>query len=425
MTENGGPVSLLEGCRVLDLTDEKGSYCGRMLGDYGADVILIEPPGGSPARQFGPYYKDQVDPEKSLSWFYNNANKRGITLDLESEEGLSIFMRLVDTADVVVESGPPGYLDRLGVGWTQLHQRKPSLVLTSISPFGQTGPYRDFVADDLVLMAMGGMARMFGYLDSPPLRITAPQAYYLGSAHAAVATALSFYHAELTGEGQLADVSIQEAVVLSLMVATEIWEFLRVNPRGTGPFFISPRPAPQRPLMVPVMWPVKDGMIMLTLMGGAQRGAAGSSKAIFDWANAEGYASDMAGLEWDQQDHSTLAQEEVSRWQASLSPWLMTKTKAELFARAVESGLLIAPVNTIKDLAESPQLAARGFWTAVLHPELNETLVYPGAPVKMSEAPWSIRRRAPLIGEHNREVYEGELGLPSERVARMRSRGVI
>jgi len=425
MTKGAVPAPLLEGCRVLDLTDEKGACCGRVLGDFGADVIVVEPPVGSTARQCGPFYKDQIEKEKSLFWFYTNANKRGITLNLESLEGREIFLRLLDSADVLVESGPPGRMDQLGLGYEELRRRKPSLVMTSITPFGQTGPYRDYAAEDLVLTALGGMVRLYGYLDTPPFRISAPQAYFLGSAHGAMASTIAFYHSELTGQGQFVDVSVQEAVVMALMVTTEIYELLRVNVRGAGPYFVSPRPAPEPPMLARQIWQVKDGYAMLLFGGGALAGGAASSKKIVELANADGYALGYADYDWINRDSSAATQEEVNAMMAAFEPWMMTKTKMELLTQAVKFGLTLAPANDLKDIAESPQLAVREYWTAVEHPELGETILYPGAPLKVSEGGWAIRRRAPLLGEHNREIYQGELGLSPARLAELQAAGVI
>ena len=149
--------SMLAPYRVLDLTDDKGFYCGQLLGSLGADVIKIERPGGDPARNIGPFFHDIPDPEKSLFWLALNSNKRGITLNIEAANGKEIFKRLVKTADVVVESSAPGYMDKLGLGYSELEKINPGVVMTSITPFGQTGPYRDYKASDLVCWAMGGL----------------------------------------------------------------------------------------------------------------------------------------------------------------------------------------------------------------------------------------------------------------------------
>lgn len=410
---------------MLDLADEKGAYCGRVLGDFGADVIAVEPPEGNPARRGGPFFRDQVDLEKSLHWFYTAANKRSITLNLEAAAGREIFLRLIETADIVIESGPPGRMEALGLGYQVLRCRKPSLVMTSITPFGQTGPYHQYAVDDLVLTAMGGLARMYGYLDGPPMRITAPQAYFHGSMHGAVGSVLAYYHADLTGEGQFVDVSMQEAIVLSLMRATEIWDLLKVNPRGYGPFQIQPRPAPEPPLFLRWVFPVADGYVLMMIGGGAQAGLVASSRKIVELANVDGYALELADYPWETLNAASLTQKDADQLFDAIAAWLQTKTKAELFAAAVEFGLLFAPVNTTADIATSPQLAYREFWTSVEHPELATILTYPGPAVKVPAAPCTIRRRAPLLGEHNWEIYGGELGLPREQIIDLKEAKII
>ena len=168
-------ASLLDGYRVLDLTDEKGHLCGKILGDLGADVIKIEPPGGDPARSNGPFYHDIPESNKSLYWFFTNLNKRGITLNLNRRDGRELFIRLVSTADFVIESYEPGYMKGLGLGYQELEKINPGIIMTSITSFGQTGPYAHYKTTDLVGVSMGGMSRVYGYFDSPPMRFLAPQ----------------------------------------------------------------------------------------------------------------------------------------------------------------------------------------------------------------------------------------------------------
>src|SRR3989304_4246953 len=160
--------SMLSSYRVLDLADEKGLICGKILGDLGADIIKVEKPGGDLARRLGPFYHDDPDPEKSLFWFSLNTSKRGITLNIESVDGREIFKRLVKTADFVIESFPPGYLDKLGLGYFDLEKINPGVILVSIAPFGQTGPYRDWKTADIVAWAMGGNMAPWGEPDRPP-----------------------------------------------------------------------------------------------------------------------------------------------------------------------------------------------------------------------------------------------------------------
>lgn len=418
--------SLLGGYRVLDLTDEKGLLCGKILGDLGADVIKVEPPGGERARNHGPFCKDAPHPEKSLFWFYTNLNKRGITLDIKTIDGKEIFEKLVQTADFVIESFEPGYMDSLGLGYEALEKINPRLIMTSVTPFGQTGPYAHYKAPDLVGVAMGGMMRPHGYADTAPLRFSAPQFYFLGSIHGAMGSMVAHYHRELTGEGQYVDVSCQQAVVLSLMVAAETWDLLRVNQRGMGPYAIGVRPTPPGPLLARRMWSCKDGYVYAMVSGGAAAGIATSTKRMVEMANREGMALELKDMDWTAVNTATLIQEEVNRWERLMSAFFRTKTKQELLDEAVKKSMMLMPVSTIKDVVESPQLEAREFWVQVEHSELDETIIYPGWPIKMSGLPpYRPQRRAPLIGEHNEEVFEKELGLSKEQVVILKTRGVI
>ena len=180
--------------RVLDLTDEKGMLCGKILGDLGADVIKVERPGGDPVRQIGPFYNDEVDPEKSLLWFALNASKRGVTLDIETADGQETFRRLVETADFVVESFSPGYLDGLGLGYSALREVNPGVIVVSITPFGQTGPYRRYSGPDIVTWAMSGQLYPCGNADRPPVRVSHRALSYLHAGGAAAAGAMMALH---------------------------------------------------------------------------------------------------------------------------------------------------------------------------------------------------------------------------------------
>ena len=182
----------LEGYRILDLTDEKGHLCGRILGDMGADVIKIEPPEGDTSRRIGPFYHDEPHPEKSLYWFFTNANKRGITLNLETVDGREIFKQLAKGADLIIESFRPKFMEELGLDYSALTRIKPDIILTSITPFGESGPYTNYKVTDIVAVSMGGMAYIHGNEDRAPVRISAPQACFLGAQHAAMGAVSAF-----------------------------------------------------------------------------------------------------------------------------------------------------------------------------------------------------------------------------------------
>lgn len=417
--------SFLEGYRVLDLTDEKGHLCGRILGDMGADVIKIEPPGGDPSRNTGPFYHHECDPAKSLSWFHANANKRGLTLDLSIAGGQVLIGRLVEGADLVVESFRPGRMEELGLDYCSLAGIRPDIILTSISPFGQSGPRSGYTTSDLVSVATGGMVGVFGDQDRPPVRVSAPQAFYIGAQHGAIASLLALYHRNLTGEGQWVDVSIQESVMFSLTYYLPMYEHRGVSRMRRGSFFVAPRPEPLDTLKVRLVFPCKDGFVCLSLQGGSNRTAVRSGNAIIAWANEEGYALELEGYNWQEWDSATIAQSEQERVENQLAPFLLTKTKSELLQEATSRRILLAPVSTMSDVSASPQLAFRQFWQELHHPELEDTLVYPGPSVKVSRAPQHIRRRAPTVGEHNEEIYRGELGLSAEELSSLRKAGVV
>jgi len=418
--------ALLTGVRALDLTDEKGHLCGKILADLGADVVKVEPPGGDPSRNIGPFYKDIPHPENSLFWWWTNLNKRAITLSLEAIDGKEIFRKLVHSVDLVIESFEPGYMDDLELGYQELEKINPGIIMTSITPFGQSGPYAHYKSTDLVGVSMGGMVRFIGELDRPPNRISAPQFHFLGGINGAVGSMVAYYHRELTGEGQYVDVSCQEAVAATTMIPVINWDIYKFNLRGIGPGTVQARPAPLGPLFSQIVYPCKDGHVLFFLGGGSQLGMVRSSTAMVQLANEEGMALELKDEDWSKVDYGTIEQEEINRKQKAVGDYLLTKTKAELLRAAVERQILLIPVNTVKDLVESPQFEARDFWVEVEHPELGERFLYPGFPIKWTGfPPYQPQRRAPLIGEHNEEIYIGELGLSKNDLVLLKSHGII
>ncbi len=420
MNQQSREEAMLSPYRALDLTDEKGFFCGKTLGDLGADVIKVEPPGGDPARNIGPFYQDEPDLEKSLYWFAFNANKRGITLDITTPDGRNIFQRLVKSADFVLESFPPGYLDEVGLGYTTLSEINPRLIMTSITPFGQDGPYKDYQGPDIVAIAMGGLMYLCGDADRPPVRISFPQAYVNAGAQAALGTMVAHYHREITGEGQHVDVSIQESVCPTIYNARLFWEFLKINLKRTGPY----RSGMGSLTIQRLHYPCKDGHVSFPLFGG-QAGAA-TNKNLVAWMDSEGMAPDfLKSKDWSEWDFNRITQEELDRYEKPIMEFFARYTKQELFQQAMKRRIMLYPVNTARDIMEDPHLEARGFWTEVKHPELGESITYPGAFVKLSETPCGIWCRAPLIGEHNQEIYSEELGISEDELSQRRQDGVI
>ncbi|MFC1907233.1 CaiB/BaiF CoA transferase family protein, partial [Chloroflexota bacterium] len=206
----------LTGRRILDLADEKASFCSKLLADMGAEVFKIERPGGDASRTVGPFWENRPHPEKSLSFWYHNTGKQGITLDLDSEEGQQIFRRLAQNVDAVVESFPPGYLDKLGVGYQALSELNPGLIMASVTGFGQDGPYREYRTCDIVASAMGGQMSVCGTPDTPPIKPYGQQPYYLAALFAATGILLALRQRRQSGQGQHIDISLQEAVAATL-----------------------------------------------------------------------------------------------------------------------------------------------------------------------------------------------------------------
>ena len=424
MKDNPNIESALAGYRILDLTDDQGHYCSKILADLGADVIKVEPPGGDASRNTGPFYKDIPDPEKSLYWWAYNTSKRGVTLNIDTRDGKTVLQRLVKTADAVIESFAPGYMDSLGLGYPALSQINPGIIMTSISPFGQTGPYKDWKGPDLVGWALGGQAFVTGDEDRPPCRISFPQSYLHAGNHAASATLAALYDRESTGEGQHIDVSMQEAVVWTLMSVIQFWDMMQFNMFRGGAKRRMGGPVAR------VLFPCKDGY-MSFLIGGGQL-ASISMPPLVKWMAEEGKLGafenrkDWDAKDWsDKEDHWSKTQEALDAEESTLVNFFADKTKAQLYEQALKRRIILYPASTVKDLAENVQLKERKFYTEVEHPELGESVTYIGAPYKMMGTKWQISKRAPLIGEHNQEVYGEELGFSQEEILRFKEAGVI
>lgn len=402
------------------MTDHKGFFCGRILADLGADVIKIEKPGGDRDRWMGPFYMDEADPEKSLHWYAYNINKRSITLDIATPDGKVLLKRLVEKADFILESYPPGYMDDIGLGYDALSVVNPRLIMTSITAFGQSGPYKGFKGTDLVCMSMGGLAYITGNADDSPVRISFPQSYLLASAEGAAATVIAHNYRELTGVGQHVDVSIQASVAGKLANAIPTWELNQTILRREGPYMFGRGGN----LKMRLLWRCKDGYITFALMGG--RLGAKSNEKVARWIIAEGWAPDFfKKVDWASLDMAKQTQEEQNRLEEVFARFFENHTKEELYRRANQEGVLLCPQSSFKDIYENRQLKAREFWIEVDHPELGRKILYPGPFVKCSGVPLVMRSRAPLIGEHNEEVFGGELGLREDEIRTMKKAGVI
>jgi crotonobetainyl-CoA:carnitine CoA-transferase CaiB-like acyl-CoA transferase len=391
---------------VLDLCDDKGVLCTKIMADLGADVITIEPPGGAVTRSREPFYHNQAHPERSLFFWYFHANKRSITLHLETSDGQALFKTLVKTADVLVETFPPGYLARLGLGYTDLQAFHPSLVMTSITGFGSTGAYCHYKAPDLVGLAMGGLMYLCGEPDGAPVPPGGQQGDHLAALNGVTGTLIALWHRELTGEGQHVDVSMQAAMVNTLETTHQTYDFnrdirTRFGHKREGAAYIAP---------------CQDGYVALicaSQLGWPQ---------LVQWMQDEGCGEVVSDARLVDDVYRF---EHDAKVYAALCAFLAPKTKQEIYAEAQRRRLPLAPVNTPRDLVESPQLRARGFFVDVEHPELGATIRYPGAPYALSETPWRLRQRPPLLGEHNEAIYVQELGLSHADLTALHAGGII
>ncbi|MFC1907153.1 CaiB/BaiF CoA transferase family protein [Chloroflexota bacterium] len=409
--------------RVLDLSDEKGLLCGRMLGDLGADVIQVEPPGGNPARRIGPFYHDIPHPEKSLFWYAYGANKRSITLDIETADGQEILKNLIRTAHFLVESFPPGYLDKLGLSYASINKINPGIIMASISPFGQSGPYKDYKASDIVCMAMGGLMKITGDPDRPPLRVSYFQAYLQAATYAAVGAMIAHYHRGVTGTGQHVDSAVQPAILRITHNAVAFWLQRGEIMSRAGQYRVGLSTA----ALQRQTWPCQDGFISFQLQGGTL--GRRMIPALLDWIETEGIVDDnfkrLKEMDWPSFDMASTDQELFDLMSETFGGFFLNHTKAELYEGAMARHIMLYPVASPSELLDNAQLQARDYWVQMESPEPGINLKYPGAFCRASETPPQLRFRAPLIGEHNREIYEQEMGMSPREIMTLQQARII
>ncbi|MCD0502649.1 CaiB/BaiF CoA transferase family protein [Bordetella petrii] len=404
MSKTHAAPAALDGVRVLDASGLAGQYCGKLLAQLGADVVLVEPPGGSPVRREGPYLKQQPHIEHSLPFAYFNEGKRGICLDLDHADGQALMRQLAARADIVIESAGAGVMEKRGLGYSALAGGHAGLVVTSISPFGQTGPYAQYKADELVAMALGGLLYLGGYPDSEPVMAYGNQAYLAAAQFAAVGTLIALWEAERAdgGQGQHVDVSIQECVTMALENAAQF-----VDLEGV----VRKRTAGQQRQAGTGVFPCKDGMVYLMAGGiAANRFWAATAQWLIDVEAPQ--AHELLEPRWN--DTAYLASDEAkARFERVFLPYAMQHTKADLYQDGQRRRIPICPVSTCADLLENRQLAYRQFFGTMQHPYSGLELIRPGAPFRLSATPWRAGRPAPRLGEHTAQVL-GELGLDGQ-----------
>jgi crotonobetainyl-CoA:carnitine CoA-transferase CaiB-like acyl-CoA transferase len=413
---------MLSPYRVLDLTTERGLLCGQILGDLGADVIKVEPPGGSPARRLAPFYQDIPDPNRSIYWWAYNRNKRSITLNLATGEGRELLYRLAARSHFLIESDNPGYLAMWQLGYRHLAAHNRALIYVSITPFGQDGPKANYADSDLIILAAGGPLLLGGDEDRPPIRVSVPQAYLHASADAAAAALIAHHERQRSGLGQHVDVSAQQSVTIATQANNLAYRLGADEARRmSGGIRLGS-------LRVPLVWRAKDGYVTLGFLFGRQLGVF--SQRLMNYLHELGIC-DAATRDKDWIGYGGLLlsgkepMAEYERVVELIAQFVAQRTKAELLSAALERGLLIAPITTMNEVLKSPQLRSRQYWQVLEHPELGRYFPYPGPFARFSEAPIAYRQRPPLVGEHNHELYINELGLSETQLADLSRREII
>jgi crotonobetainyl-CoA:carnitine CoA-transferase CaiB-like acyl-CoA transferase len=397
-------ISLFGDIVVLDLSSTiRGMHCTKMFGDYGAEVILVEPPGGSTARHIGPFAQGREHQEASLHFAHHNRNKKGITLNLQTPRGQELLRDLARNADILVEDWPVGALTALGLGYAQLHEINPRLVYCSVTGFGQTGPYAGYKTSNIVEDAMSGLMGITGPADHPPTMTGGQQAEHAAAMHAAFATAAALLYRDLQGIGQHVDVSAQESAGNMLENALEQYTYTGVVRKRAGSRHPTAWPC--------TVFPCKDGYIgMCCTQIKEVRGAV------------------LLAEDFELADDPVLHNQFERRARADeLEPRLvagyMKYGKAELFHKGQALGCPVAMTSDARDLANDPHLNEVGFFAEFDHPVIGKYKDV-AAPVYFIETPGVMRSAAPLLGQHTIEVLS-RLGLDEAEFSGLHADGVI
>ena len=411
-------TGLLSPYRVLDLSDEKGTICGLILAQLGAEVIKIEPPGGGNEREKKPFAGGVEGPEKSLFWSALNRGKKGIVLNLESTDGKAIFKKLVQNVDFVLESFPPGYLENRGLDYSVLSALNQGIILVSITPFGQTGPYRSYEGSDLVITALSGYLYLCGDTDRAPVRVTYPLSYGYAATNAAAASVIALYEREMSGVGQHVDVAAQEAMTEFTLMAPTFWDAMKEIPRRAG------QSRGGGSVSIRDTWECKDGWVAFSIYGGEFGGRMNIS--LVDWMDSEGLATQhLRGLDWRNLDMTKIPDEIVTEIEECIGRFFKRHTRAELFKGCMERGINLCPVWTAPDLLDFDQLKERNYWAAMDHQELGMSLKHTGPFFSSTEVDGLVKDPAPQLGQHNHEIYSEWLNYSEVEIDHFKKKGVI
>jgi len=426
MSEQPESVAIgpLAGLRVIEVSGENGQWAGKLLADMGADVIKVEPPHGCPERRIGPFAGDAPDPNRSLFFWAANTSKRGVTLDLTHPDGPPLLRRLLRDADVLLTSLPPS---AAGPDPASLAEEEPGLIVVSVTPFGRSGPWRDFVATDLTQMALGGPMANCGYDEedasgAPPIRPDGHHAAAIAGVYATNAVLTALLERERSGLGQWIDCSVHEACAATTEGAFPQWEYMgQIVRRQTGRHAapVSSQPWQHR---------CADGR-SINLMGGGIPRNPTSWRPMIRWMAERGLAGNLEDPRYEQTMYVPVTERrgnpDVQYVVETLHAFVRSLPAEEVYrggqAARLPYGIIRSPEENLSD----PHWADRGFFTQIEHPELGADYPYPGAPYRFTRTPGGPRHRAPLLGEHNVAVYCAELGLTRDDLRRLFEAGAV
>jgi crotonobetainyl-CoA:carnitine CoA-transferase CaiB-like acyl-CoA transferase len=399
----------LEGVRVLEYCcTSSGPYCTKLMADLGAEVIHLEPPGtGDEARRSPPFPQDIPHPEKSGRFLFLNANKLGITLDPQQPQGKTIFEQLVRKVDVLVEDWPPTRMEALGLGYEHLRQLNPGLIMASITPFGRSGPLKNYRAHPLNISHVSGQGNTLPQpspdFERAPTMMGGNCAEYDPGQAAAVAILSALYSKGITGKGQLVEVSKQE-VALGLQRVENVI-FANVG-------YVMTRKGPPTDRLITMMFECKDGHVVAV------------TPIDHQWEALMELIGATEGAKGERSEETKRCNANADVLLERIGNWMMKHTKQEISRKAQALSCPIAPLATAEDVVKSEQMNARGFFEEIDHPELGRTRM-PAAPYHFSRTPCVFERAAPLLGEHNEDVYCERLGYKREELRQLEEAGVI
>jgi crotonobetainyl-CoA:carnitine CoA-transferase CaiB-like acyl-CoA transferase len=399
----------LKGVRVVEWSSlVSAPFCGKLLGELGAEVIKIEPPGvGDDSRRLGPFPNDVPHAERSGLFLFVNLSKRGVTLDPRAAAGTPLMHQLLESADIFLENQPLELLEETGLDYYSLRERYPQLVVTSISPYGRSGPYKNYRGYDLTANAVSGLSFGTGHPHREPLTIPLHQASYLAGVGATFASIVALLGRDLTGRGQLVDVA-EAQVIATLLTGYHLPTYIY---RGVAGWRSGNRM--RLGLFPNCVLPCKDGYVCIDAPQLEQYQRFLELLGDQDWMQAPRY-----------RDRRAMSDQYPEEAESLIAPWFMQRTGEEILQACLEYRIPGAPVKTFDQVIQDPQLNSRNYFQEVHHPEGGKYR-YPGPPYRLSQSPCKIVHPAPALGQHNEEIFCGKLGLDSEEMEKLARSGVI